>query len=737
MKTDFRRWSERLAAANHILPILLRYVRKSTESHERQVASFEQQVEAMERKWGPVEDHWHWLDSASGTSFDRPAFQDMLDFCRKNRMSKGKNARIEIYDPSRFSRVLGEDGKPDIPAFQTAYNEFESLGWHIHFISPERTGDTLTDTVIITVHAYTSSAFSEKLSQTVTRGVQMHSRAGWWTHGGAPWGTKRFDTRTNRELEKGQLGSPGGGGVILKPDAPALDVWNRAAKRLVAGASLDAIGRELFAEGILGPRGGRLGHSSIRKLLTNRALIGRTHLLEGEPGQRTRVEVPAQWGPMVDVDLFELVSKRLRGRTPAEGGRHRRRRELYPLTPVCAHCGLEYNGGRNKAEQGSKRCYTHANPKERAHPNAFERMRTADCSVWSIDAAEIEDKVKDLIVRERASEEFATHVRQVLLDRDERRKDAQRHVDDAKATVAVREQKFRALARTASRLAEQGLEVSEDDALMRELAAAKRQIQAAKSDLSEAERFAASVEDAWAKLEAIIHETKNIAQVWDLCSAEDRAAILDYWVLDLLVVVERVPGKRRANIKTAVVTLRTSPHVPRDFDISSGASSAARRADSISARTDSSGSTAKRSRSAATPASEPIRPTAQAAWPRTRGSSSPKAMIRAGRSAAEPVFPKTTAALRRSPASLARFMAEPRNNSVYSGTPIPNTRSASSREGRPSKNGRGRKGESSDNSLENLRLYGHTSLQMSHPYSSPPTNGRNGSAIVSRCSMVR
>jgi DNA invertase Pin-like site-specific DNA recombinase len=737
MKTDFRRWSERLAAADHTLPTRIRYVRKSSESDERQVASHEQQVEAMDKKWGPVPQHWHWRDSASGTSFDRPAFQDMLDFCRRNKLGKSVGARIEIYDPSRFSRALAEDGTPDIPAFQNVFNELESLGWPVHFVTPERTGNVLTDTVMMAVHSYTSSAFSQKLSQNVRRGVQAHARAGWWTHGGAPWGTKRLDTRTNRVLEKGELGSPGGGGIILTPDSAALAVWNRAAKRLVAGASLDEIGRGLFAEGILGPRGGRLGHSSIRKLLTNRALIGRTHLLEGESGQRARVEVAAKWGPMVDIDLFELVSKRLRGRTPADGGRHRRRRELYPLTPVCAHCGLEYNGGRNKAEQGSKRCYTHANPKERAHPDAFERMHTANCRVWSIDAEELEDKTKELIVRERASEEFATYVRQVLLDRDERRKDAQRRANDARATVAACEQKSRALARTVSRLAEEGLEVSEDDALFRELTAAKRKELAAKLDLTEAERFVASVEDAWAKLATIINETKNIAQVWDRCSAEDRAAILDYWVLDLLVAVEPVPGKRRANIKTAVVTLRTSPHVPQDFEIPSGARLIAPRADSISARTTSSDSTANRSRRAAAPASEPIRPIAQAAWPRTRDSSSPKAMIRAGRSAIEPVLPNTTAELRRSPDSLARFMAEPRNNSVYSGTPIPNTRSANSREETPSRKERGRKGESSASSLENLRLYGHTSLQMSQPYSSPPTPSRSAGGIGPRCSMVR
>ena len=78
-----------------------------------------------------------------------------------------------------------------------------------------------------------------------------------------------------------------------------------------------------------------------------------------------------------------------------------------------------------------------------------------------------------------------------------------------------------------------------------------------KSAVSEAERFAHSHEDAWPRLSAIIHAKRNIGQIWDRCSPEGRAALFDYWVLDVLVV-ERIPETRRANLKTAVVTLRTA-----------------------------------------------------------------------------------------------------------------------------------------------------------------------------------
>jgi hypothetical protein len=62
----------------------------------------------------------------------------------------------------------------------------------------------------------------------------------------------------------------------------------------------------------------------------------------------------------------------------------------------------------------------------------------------------------------------------------------------------------------------------------------------------------------------------------------------------------------------------------------------------------------------------PIRPTAQAAWPRTIGCSSVRsAVARSARQLASPVFPRAIAALRRSIQTLARRMAVPRKASRY------------------------------------------------------------------------
>ena len=375
--TFFRSWQERLAAAAGTLTKRIRYTRKSTESTERQVASHVQQNEAADMKWGVIEDAWWWRDSRSGTTFDRPGFQDMLAFCRANKRPKADPGIIEVYDPSRFARVLDSDGKPDLMAFQNMFNELEILGWPLHFVSRDRTGNLLVDSWMITLDAFNSSAYSEKLSNDVTRGCRAHTAAGWWTHGEAPWGTKRIDTRAdNRVLKKGELSTPGGGGTILGPDEGVLVLWEQAAKLILGGRSLDATGAWLHDEKHLrGPRGGRLGHRSIRNWLTNIALIGFVeYLAEVKGGRPERCLVRAQWEPMVDVELFEQLGRRLSGHSRAPKARVRRRRELYPLTLRCAHCGGEYNGGRLSARQGRERVYTHAKPKARMEAVRFMQV---------------------------------------------------------------------------------------------------------------------------------------------------------------------------------------------------------------------------------------------------------------------------------------------------------------------------------------------------------------------------
>lgn len=198
------------------------------------------------------------------------------------------------------------------------------------------------------------------------------------------------------------------------------------------------------------------------------------------------------------------------------------------------------------------------------------------------------------------------------------------------------------------------------------------------------------------------HETRNIAGGWDRCTVVQRATLLGYWVHPVWIVTERIPGKRRANHKTAVVVLRTSPTEPHHFALRDSDLAAADVAAESSARTPGSSSTATRSRSASSAAGVAILPSAQAACPLTIGSSSDSAQVNAGTPPNDPVFPSTTAALRFRPRSFARFIGDPRNAAVYSAVDIVNSSSASARASLPATEARAKNGELSASDFANF-----------------------------------
>ena len=710
--TEYRIWRERLAAANGVLPDRVRYTRKSTESEDRQVASHDQQSDAANKEWGAIASEWWWKDSCSGTSFDRPAFQDLLQFCRENQRSKTSPGRVELYDPSRFGRTLDEDGQPDIMAFQSVFSEFERYNWQICFAIVRRTGDQLVDMITMALYAYAAALYSANLSKHVRRGRISHSSAGWWTAGKAPWGTRRLDTRSGRVLADRERSTPGGGGTILVPEPEVLKHWEPMARRILGGASLDAIGAALYEQGIRGPRGGKLGHRSIRNFLTNPALIGQVvYRGQEKDGERELEQKPARWEPMVDVDLFRVVSKRLGGHSTRPVGRKRRHRSLFPLKPVCAHCGVEYNGNRLKESQGGTRGYAHAKPKARMDEEGFRRFTEAGCKAWYLDAQELEEKIKDEIVSQRSSEEYEETMRQLILERDKFHKSAEDAVALAEEEVAQRENAYKRLSRMAAKLAAStSIDEADDgeDALLEQLTAAKQQLHASKERLVEALEFVKSRESAWEKLSSIIHESRNLAAAWETASPEERTVLLDYWVADIWIVVEPIPGKRRANKKTAIVSLRTAPNAPVHFKLDGAQRSNTAMAASSSRSTEASDSEAARARKESSASGVPILPSAQAACPRTSGSGSASALTSVGTSSDEPTLASTTDALRLSPRSLARFMGDARNAAANSGCDMDSSSSASDLASLPASAGRDAN-EGSDSSRANLWLYGQTS----------------------------
>jgi hypothetical protein len=56
----------------------------------------------------------------------------------------------------------------------------------------------------------------------------------------------------------------------------------------------------------------------------------------------------------------------------------------------------------------------------------------------------------------------------------------------------------------------------------------------------------------------VLDGIRNIAMIWPQASLEERKQVLDEWVDGVLICVDPIPGKRRANIKRALVFLKTA-----------------------------------------------------------------------------------------------------------------------------------------------------------------------------------
>jgi hypothetical protein len=201
-------------------------------------------------------------------------------------------------------------------------------------------------------------------------------------------------------------------------------------------------------------------------------------------------------------------------------------------------------------------------------------------------------------------------------------------------------------------------------------------------------------------------------EIWRIASQvpEERKILFDYWVEDVLIVVQRVPGKKRANQKTAIVTLRAAPNAPKYFALG-GQPGSRSKALATAPSTDGLDSIDHLARSASIAPGEPISPNAQAACSRTSGSSSDSAAESAGTSSAEPTLPSTTAAFRCSPRSFARFIGLPLNAALNSACVIASRSRASVRASLPARNSRGAN-SSTVFSLAYRTFHGHTSWEM-------------------------
>lgn len=704
MLRKFKNWAERVFAAGGTIPDRIRYTRKSTSGDERQAQSHPQQSDEADKKWGVIDPVWWWKDSMTGTTFDRPAFQDMLEFCRAHKRSKKAPGRVEVYDPSRFGRALDDEGEATIAEFRYVFDQFEKLGWRVEFVTVERTGNVLGDDMLMAIHAYQAATFSVKLSKDVARGKRSQARDGYWTGGRAPWGTLRFDEKTGKILGPGERSIAGKGGTILVPDEDGLSHWNFIAPLVDKGMSLDRAGAVLFDRGVTGPNGGKLGHSSIKNLLINPALVGEVRFIDEVDGVEVECRKPAKWPAMVDVELFRRLEARYEG-PAASSSQRRKKRESSPLTPICGGCGGEYHGGRLSATQDRRRQYAHGRPKARMDPDGAKRFDEAGCKIWYVDANELETKIKELIATERSSSDFEAEVRGMILHRDRGQADALARVEECRQQVRTSEARYARHVKFAEKVLDGD---DADDALVEQHKALRQQISQAKAELAAAEKFSKSSETAWAEVCQAIHETRNLVEVWDSLGTDGRKTLLDYWVYQVVIVTKRVSAMKRGNGKVAIVWLRSAPGTPLALELGRPTS------DGEHTEQHHGEPSSSDARSASSASGVPILATAHRAGSRTRASSDRSERLSSSTSSALPMLPSTTAALRLRPRSLARFIGEPLNATENSDGDIASNSRDRARASFPVSTGRAANA-SSLSGFENLWLNGQTSWHTSQP----------------------
>lgn len=531
----------------------IRYTRKSTDEDTKQIASHAQQTTAMDAQWGPTNTGIHFQDDHTGTTFDRPEFKEMEQMCRSNPQPKGAEGVIEIYDMSRFGRIL-TNGEEDPFVMMEKLRHFLKSGWEVRFLNIQMTGDPLLDFIQQGLHSFMSAAYSKKLSKDVRRGrthfltLQDGAR---WLGGPPPVGTKRIDPATREELPKNARAPRGGsllvenpvemphliegGNMVLRNDtySHVAAYWNRVELRSEWGRFWD--------------------NTTVRRALSNAALIGEYHIKHIDPktGQKTVSIYHAAWGPLVDRAWWERVQAEIRRRAKVSD-RGPRAGRVSPLRPICGHCGVPYYVG----SVAGQLWYRHGAPV--SNPEWVQRIKDAGCKGWIVNKEILENAIKDLILSQRTTPNFVEHLNSLIADRSDLEASAatKRHAADTRLKQLEREQQ--AVLRNMSKA--QALDIGLDEKMFwDQLATLKDQMAELRRERDDALELEKVANAAWETVSDLIDETRNLASIWETGDPQKRKDIFDWWVRQVVIVQDQQPGKLRASGRYALCFLRTAP----------------------------------------------------------------------------------------------------------------------------------------------------------------------------------
>jgi hypothetical protein len=506
---------------------------------------------SMDAEWGPTNTGIHLSDDYTGTTFDRPKFKQLEEFCASNRQPAGAEGIIELYDVSRFGRIL-TDGEEDPFAVMEKLKQFKKWGWEVRFVNMQATGDPLLDFIQQGIHSFMAAAYSRKLAKDVRRGRKHFlslAEGARWLGGPPPVGMKRVDPLTGDELPPRAHAPRGGSLLVANPDE--LEHVVEGGHMLLRGASYMDIAHYWNRVELRAHMGRFWDNTTVRYALGNPALVGEMRVKHVDPktGKSTAAIYRAAWAPVIDRAHWDRVQAEIERRARRQN-KGPRPGKVSPLRPICGHCGVPYYLGKLQGSLWYRHAFGPSNPEWQ------QRMQSAGCKHWFLPAATLETAIKDLILQKRTSADFVDHLNAVISDRSDLEESAskRRQAADTRLKQLEREQKAVLTSMTKAQVLE-----LDDKMFWDQLTDLKQQMEELRRERDQALELERVANAAWDTVAELIDETKNLASIWESGDAQKRKEIFDWWVRQVVIVNDQRPGKRRADAKYAVVYLRTAP----------------------------------------------------------------------------------------------------------------------------------------------------------------------------------
>lgn len=339
-------------------------------------------------------------DGYSGSNFDRPGFQMMLEDIKR-----GKVDCVVVKDLSRFGREYIDSGKYIERLFPALGVRFIAVNDHID--SKEESG---RDDIVVPFKNLMNDAYCRDISIKIRSHLEVKRKNGEYTGAFTPYGYRKDENNRNR----------------LVPDLYAAGVVKDIFRMKLSGMSQAAIAERLNGKGILSPM--EYKHSlgipiqdhfktheqagwssmSVRRILENEVYVGTLvqgrhstpnhkikKIVDKPEGEWVRIEDSHE--PVVSKREFAIVQRLLGMDTRTSPNEE----EVYVLSglAVCGDCGAPmvkrnvpaggkvysyYICSKNAA---TKECGTHRIPKEKLESLVFEVLRTHIANV--LDAGRI------------------------------------------------------------------------------------------------------------------------------------------------------------------------------------------------------------------------------------------------------------------------------------------------------------------------------------------------------------